>query len=166
MIELLQSIAFALTVVFLFIGIIGTIVPLIPGVFIIWLAVIGYGLLTGFDTLSGGRIIWITLIALITGTADYWMSYLGAKKGGASKEALLYGAGGAILGTFILPLLGTIIGYAAGLLYGEYKKHGDWETAKKAGMGGIAGWGIATAIQFVGGLLMCMIFFIGYFSAS
>ncbi len=166
MIELLQSVAFGLAVVFLFIGIIGTIVPLIPGVFIIWLTVLGYGLLTEFNSLSTGSIIWITLIALFTGTSDYWMSYIGAKKGGASKEALLYGAGGAILGTFLLPLLGTIIGYAAGIFYGEYKKHGDWETAKKAGLGGIAGWGIATAIQFVGGLLMCILFFVGYFTSG
>ena len=165
MIEFLQSAAFGLTAVFLFIGIVGTIVPLIPGVLIIWLAILGHGILTGFNAISTGSLIWISLIALVTGTSDYWMSYLGAKKGGASKEALLYGAGGAILGTFLLPLLGTIVGYAAGLLYGEYRKHGDWETAKKAGMGGIAGWGIATAIQFVGGVLMCIFFFVNYFTA-
>ncbi|MCA9922229.1 MAG: DUF456 domain-containing protein [Anaerolineales bacterium] len=166
MLELLQSFAFGLTVIFLIIGIIGTIVPLIPGIFIIWLAVLAHGLLTGFSFISTGSFLWISLIALVTGTSDIWMSYLGAKKGGASKEALLYGTGGAILGTFLLPLLGTIVGYAAGLLYGEYKKHGDWETAKKAGMGGIAGWGIATAVQFVGGILMNIIFFANYFTTG
>ena len=166
MFEFLQSFAFGITIVFLTIGIIGTIVPLIPGVFIIWLAIFGHAILTGFEFISTGSLLWISLIALVTGTSDIWMSYLGAKKGGASKEALLYGTGGAILGTFLLPLLGTIVGYAAGLLYGEYKKHGDWETAKKAGLGGIAGWGIATAVQFIGGILMSSIFFVSYFTTG
>ena len=163
MIELLRSLSFGLTVIFLIIGLIGTIVPLIPGVLIMWLTVFGYALLTGFETISFGSLFWITLIAIVTGTADYWMSFLGAKKMGASKEALLYGAGGAIVGTFLFPLVGTIIGYAAGLLYGEYRKYGDWEIAKKSGLGGIAGWGIATVIQFFGGLLIGIIFFVQYF---
>ncbi|MCP5101085.1 MAG: DUF456 domain-containing protein [Chloroflexi bacterium] len=163
MIELLRSMSFGLTVVALLLGLAGTIVPLIPGVLIMWLTVFGHALLTEFEHISAGALFWITLIALVTGTADYWMSFLGAKKMGASKEALLYGAGGAIIGTFLFPLVGTIVGYAAGLLYGEYRKHGDWEIAKKSGLGGIAGWGIATAVQFVGGMLIGIIFFVQYF---
>ena len=159
MFEFLSSISIGLTAVILFIGLIGTIIPIFPGVLMIWITVFGYGYLTNFETLSTGGLIWISLITLITGTADLWIPYLGAKTGGASKEGLLYGAGGAILGTFLLPLLGTIIGYVAGIFYGEYRKHGDWEAAKKAGIGGVAGWGIATAVQFIGGILICLSFF-------
>lgn len=158
MFEFVEPIALGLSLIFALIGLAGTIIPLLPGVLLIWLAVLGYGALTGFATLSGGSLLLISLIALVTGTSDYWMSYFGAKKGGASKEGLLYGVGGAIIGTIVLPLLGTIIGYAAGLLYGEYRKRGDWEAAKRAAFGGLAGWGIATAVQFIGGVLMLAIF--------
>lgn len=159
MIEFLRTIALSLSVIFALIGLVGTIIPLLPGVLLVWLAVFGYWALTGFEALSDGSFVVISLIALVTGTADYWMAYLGAKTGGASREGLLWGIAGAVVGTILLPLLGTVIGYAAGVLYGEYQKWGDWDAAKKASIGGLAGWGIATAVQFIGGLFMLTIFF-------
>lgn len=158
MLEFLQSIALGVTIIFIIIGLIGAIVPLLPGIFLVWLAIVGYWAITGFNALSTGSVAVITLIALAAGSADLWLTWVGSKKGGAGKEAVLYGIGGAILGTFLLPLLGTIIGYIAGLLYGEYRKHGDWDLALKAGMGGLAGWGVATAVQFISSLIITGIF--------
>ena len=71
---------------------------------------------------------------------------------------MLIGMVGALVGSFILPIIGTIAGYIGGLLLGEYWQHGDWEIAKKAGIGGLAGWGIATIIQFIGGIFIFVIF--------
>jgi uncharacterized protein YqgC (DUF456 family) len=85
---------------------------------------------------------------------------VGAKVSGSSRRALVFGALGALAGTFLLPipLLGTIIGYAGGILLGEYHKHRDWDRAFRAGVGGVAGWGIATVLQLGGGLLILLIF--------
>ena len=94
----------------------------------------------------------------MTGTSDLWLTLFGAKKGGASVKSMLIGTMGAIAGSFVFPLVGTIAGYIAGLLLGEYWQHGDWELAKKAGLGGLAGWGIATIIQFIGGIFIFVIF--------
>jgi uncharacterized protein YqgC (DUF456 family) len=55
-------------------------------------------------------------------------------------------------------LFGGIIGYALGILIGQYQKHRDWNLALKASFGGIVGWGIATIVQFAGGILMIVIF--------
>jgi uncharacterized protein len=123
-----------------------------------WLAILFYGLLYGFETLTWGGFALISLIALVTGTADIWLTALGAKKGGASYRSQLFGLLGAIIGTFIVPLLGTIIGYMAGILLAEYQKRGDWDLAVRASLGGLAGYGIASLIQFGGGLLMIIIF--------
>jgi hypothetical protein len=139
-------------------GLVGIIVPLLPGSLLIWLAALVYVIVTGFSSLSLPAFLVITLIALVTGTADLWLPLLGAQKGGASKRSLVFGVAGAIIGTFIAPLLGTIIGYAVGILLGEYHKRGDWNAAFKASLGGVAGWGVATAVQLGGGLLMIAIF--------
>jgi uncharacterized protein YqgC (DUF456 family) len=146
------------TIIFLILGLIGTFIPLIPGTLLLWLTMLLYAIIDGYETISPLSFVFISLIALITGTADYWMSLLGAKKGGAAGKSLLIGVAGAILGTFILPLLGTIIGYAAGVLFGEYQRLGNWDAAVKACVGGIAGWGIATIIQAIGGVIMLVIF--------
>jgi uncharacterized protein YqgC (DUF456 family) len=153
-----ESITFGLIVVFIILGIIGIIIPLIPGILLIWLAVLTYVWAYGMETIGWANFIIITLIALVAGTSDLWMSLLGAKKGGASGRSFLFGGIGAIVGSFIIPLVGTIIGYAVGILLGEYQKRGDWNEALRASVGGVAGWGVATAVQFGAGLIILGIF--------
>lgn len=154
----LDSLSSGLALVFIVIGLIGTVIPLLPGTLLIWLTILVYAILTGFTTVTPLGFAIHTLIALVTGTSDLWMSLLGAKRGGASKRAILFGIAGAIVGTFVIPLFGTIIGYALGILLGEYQKRGDWDSALRAGLSGLAGWGIATVVQLGGGLLMLAIF--------
>ena len=155
---LLESITFGLIVAFIILGIIGIIIPLIPGIVLIWLAVVTYVWAYGMETIGWASFIIITLIALVTGTSDLWMSLLGAKTGGASGRSFLFGAIGAIVGSFIVPLIGTIVGYAVGILLGEYQKRGNWDEALRASVGGLAGWGLATVIQLGGGLIILGIF--------
>ncbi|HEX6387530.1 MAG TPA: DUF456 domain-containing protein [Anaerolineae bacterium] len=155
---LLDSLTFGLAVVFIVIGLIGTVVPMLPGTLLIWLTILVYAILTGFTGVTPLGFAVLTVIALVTGTADFWMSLLGARTGGASKRAILFGLVGAIVGTFVIPLFGTIVGYGLGVLLGEYQKRGNWEAALRAGLGGLAGWGVATIIQLGGGLLMFAIF--------
>lgn len=140
------------------IGLIGIIIPALPGMLLVWLSVLLFVFVTGFESLSLTGFIIITLIAIITGTADFWLSVWGAQRGGASKRSLLWGILGSIAGTFILPLIGTIIGYAIGILFSEYRQRGDWEAAWRASLGGVAGWGLATAVQLGGALLIIAIF--------
>ena len=125
-----------------------------------WVAVLIYVLVNGMASLGWLVFIIITLIALATGTADLWMPLLGAKSVGASGRGLVYGMIGAVIGTFIAPLIGTLIGYAGGILLGQYQKSRDWQEALKASLGGLAGWGLATAVQLGGGLLILAIFVI------
>ena len=155
---ILESITFGLIVVFIILGIIGIIVPLLPGIVLIYMAVLTYVWAYGMETLGWASFIIITLITLVTGTSDLWMSLLGAKSGGASGRSIWYGTLGAIIGSFFAPLIGTLIGYAVGLLLGEYQKHGNWSLAWKASAGGLAGWGVATAVQLGGGLIILAIF--------
>jgi uncharacterized protein YqgC (DUF456 family) len=73
---------------------------------------------------------------------------------------------GGILGFFLLGsflpifgnLIGGILGYSLGVLVGQFMKFKDWNIALKATLGGIVGWGLATVIQVVGGVLMMIIF--------
>ncbi|MFW6183550.1 MAG: DUF456 domain-containing protein [Chloroflexota bacterium] len=161
MTTILQSISFGIAVVFMLVGLAGVIIPLMPGSLLIWLTVVVYAVAeraNGFAAIDPLTLIVITLIALVTGLSDLWLPLVGARVSGSSWRALVFGVVGGILGTFILPLVGSIAGYALGILLGEYQKYGDWDKALKAGAGGLAGWGIATALQLGGGLLILIIF--------
>lgn len=158
MAQIFEAASIGLVIFLLLLSLIGTLIPIIPGVLLMWMIVFIYALVDGFTAVSTTSVIVISFIALITGTSDIWLSLFGARKGGASVKSMLIGTAGAIVGSFLFPIVGTIAGYIAGLLLGEYWKHGDWEIAKKAGFGGLAGWGIATLIQFIGGVFIFVIF--------
>ena len=158
MAQLFEAVSVGFVIFLLLLSLIGTIIPIIPGVLLMWVIVFIYAWVDGFTAVSTASFIIISLIALITGTSDIWLTLFGAKKGGASIKSMLIGTVGAVVGSFIFPIIGTIAGYIAGLLLGEYWQHGDWEIAKKAGIGGLTGWGVATIIQFIGGLFIFVIF--------
>ncbi|MEZ4518799.1 MAG: DUF456 domain-containing protein [Chloroflexota bacterium] len=151
-------------VIFMFLlGIIGIIVPILPGIILIWGGVLFYAVTVDhFTVISPWLFALITLIAIVAGTAEWWLSFFGAKKSGASWKTVLLGVVGAIAGTFFLPIpvLGTVAGYALGILLGEYLRLRDWQLALKAGIGGIVGWGVGTALQMVGALIMIALFLV------
>ncbi len=155
---LLQSLGFGLAVVFILIGLFGAFIPVLPGSVLVWLTVLIYAILEGWQAITPLVFIVITVISLITGTANIWLSLLGAKTGGASTQALILGIIGSIIGLFVFSLIGSIIGYAMGIIIGEYRKHKDWNLALKASFGGLAGWGLSTAIEAGGSLIILILF--------
>lgn len=154
----LEALSFGIAVAFILLGIAGIIVPILPGTILVWLTVLVYAWATSFATLTPTIFVLITLVALVTGSANLWLPLLGAQRSGAAKRALFLGLVGAIIGTFIVPLVGTIIGYALGILLGEFLKHQDLNLALRASLGGLAGWGVATVVELGGALLILVIF--------
>jgi uncharacterized protein YqgC (DUF456 family) len=155
---IVDSLFFGLIVLLMIVGLIGVIVPILPGIFMIWLGVAVYVWRDNFETLSIATFLFISFIVIFAGLSDIWLPIFGARKVGAAKRTILTGLIGAIIGSFIVPIIGTIIGYAVGVLLGEYHKRRDWDAAWRASKGGLAGWGIATIIQLVGGVLVIIIF--------
>lgn len=166
MTAIVDALIFGIALAFILVGMIGIIVPILPGTLLIWLSVLVYAIIDGFEAVDWYSFSVITIIALVTGTADLWLSLLGSKKGGASWEAMLTGVIGAITGFFLLGsllpvignMIGGIVGYSVGVLIGQYIKYREWNAAFKATLGGLIGWGVATIIQGVGGFLMAIIF--------
>lgn len=163
---LLDAFVFGFAVVFLIIGLVGIIVPILPGIVLIWLTVLAYAIVERFEAIDPITFFVISLIALISGTSDLWMTFLGAKTSGASVRAMVLGFLGGILGFFLLgsfiPIIGSLVGgifgYSIGVLIGQYHKYRDWNLAFKASVGGVVGWGVATIIQVVAGIIIIMIF--------
>jgi uncharacterized protein len=157
----LQGLGTLVVLIVMGIGLIGTVVPIMPGALLIWLAVLFYAaIVVGFSIFSPWVFILITLIALVSGTSEIWLPMLGAKTTGASGKTILVGLLGAILGTFLIPLpvFGTIIGYAAGLLLAGYLRVRNWRLAIKGVFGGVVGWGISSAVELGGGILIILLF--------
>lgn len=154
-------------ILFMLIGVVGSLVPLIPGNLLIALSIVMYAWADGLESIGLFATVFLTLISVIAGTADLWLPLVGAQAGGASAKTIIFGLVGAIVGFVlgsIIPVLGNLIGslagYVGGIMLSAYQEHGDWNLAFKTSMSGLAGWGLATVVQVVAALFTVITFLI------
>lgn len=160
------------------IGIAGTILPMLPGVPLVFAGLLLAAWHGGFDQVSILTMVIIGVIGLLAWVIDFSASMITAKKFGASKYAL-WGAGiGAILG-IAGGIVGLIIGPAIGAIIGELISHKSATkqsiskqtitkeaTAKATTVGIAAGLGfvLALAIKIVLALTMLAVFAYAYYN--
>jgi uncharacterized protein YqgC (DUF456 family) len=117
------------------VGLIGTVVPALPGTTIILAAAIIHRVMVGADKSIGWKtMIILVLLTLVSYVFDFVGSYFGSKYFGATR----WGAFGAILGALIGLLFG-VIGLFAGPVIGAIA--GEFVAGKRMIDAGRAGWG-------------------------
>lgn len=159
-----QSLALYFVFIVFAIGLIGAVIPIVPGLIVIWAAILAYAaFFDHWQAIHPLIFVLITLIVVVFSTADLWLPMLGAKKTGASGKGMLLGIVGAIVGTFLLPVVGTIIGYIVGILVAEFMRHREARPALKSSFGALLGWGIGTLLELVGCILVILIFVVRVF---
>jgi len=114
-------------------GIAGVILPIFPGLWLIWAACLVYGLVVGFDAWGWLAMAAITALAAV-GTGIIY--YLPAKKTGEvglPRWGQLVVAGCTVVGFFVIPIVGAILGVVVGTLavalVVERDLGGAWSTA-------------------------------------
>lgn len=131
-------ITFGLALVAMVVGIVGTFFPMIPGIPIIWGAMLVYGFVEGFQDITPVFLVITFLVVVALQVAEHYARAWGAKKYGASK----WGAWGAVLGSiaglFFMPF-GLVLGPFLGALLLELVSGRSTEEALKAGWGGVVG---------------------------
>ena len=75
----LEAIIIVLTQLIILIGLVSLLVPIFPGITVIWLAVLGYGIVTGFGTLGVIIFVLITLLMLSGTLGDTLVLGAGAR---------------------------------------------------------------------------------------
>jgi len=136
------------------IGLIGLLFYIIPGLTIIWLAILVYGIVTGFSV-SSGILFGVITILMIAGTlVDNLLMGAAAKKSGAGWVSVVVALVAGIVGTFVWPPFGGLIFAAVSILIVEWiRKRNLKEGAKSAG-GILKGAGMAIAARFGIGVVM------------
>jgi len=120
-------------------GIAGTVLPVMPGPILIWLGMLVYGLLTGFESLSLSFYIWQGLAALLVMAVDYFATAVGTKKFGGSRIAMWGAVIGLFVGVIILGPLGLVFGPFLGALVGEMLRGLPPERAIRSSIGALVG---------------------------
>lgn len=135
-------------------GLIGLLFYIIPGLTIIWLAILAYGIVTGFNVYSGILFGVITLLMLGGNIIDNLMMGKEARKTGASWLAIAVALVAGIAGTFILPPFGGLLFAAVGILVVEWIRKKDFKEGLKSTGGILKGCGVAVVARFLIGIIM------------
>jgi len=135
-----------LVVFILLLGIIGCFVPIIPG------PPISYGALLVFHFFSSYNIdentLWIWALIVIAVTVfDLWIQIYGVKKFGGTKKAVNGSIIGLIIGIFLFPPFGIIIGPFLGAFIGAKMDNPDVNKALKIALGAFAGFILGTLVK-------------------
>ena len=146
-----------ITGIVMFFGLIGLIVPIFPGLVIIWLAALGFGLISGFTT--GGWVLFsiITLLAVVGSLADNVLMGAKALEYGASKRSILQTLLIAIGVSLSLSPIGGLLSAPVSLYLLEKNNGHTQEEAWAITRGLMTGWGWAFVVRFGLGIVMIVL---------
>jgi uncharacterized protein YqgC (DUF456 family) len=145
-----------LGVIVMVLGIIGCLVPVLPGP---PLSFIGLLLLhfTRFGQFTNLTLIIFASVAVVVTILDYLVPIWGSKKFGGSKYGMRGAAIGLIIGFFLGPV-GIILGPLLGAVVGEMIFKDDFNYALKAGFGSLLGFLTGIGLKLAASFAMTFYF--------
>ncbi len=135
-------------------GLMGVVLPVLPGLLLIWAAALFYGFMVGFGTIGWTVVAILTVLAGAGAIKSVVIPRRAAVKSGASGWAQFGAVVGGVVGFFVIPVFGLILGALAGLLFVEYALKGDWNEAMVAVRGTAKGFGVSVIIDLMLGFVM------------
>lgn len=130
-------------------GLLSLFIPAMPGLLVIWLAALAYGILTGFDWVSGGLFALITVLGITGSLADNVLMGTGARRVGASWLAIGLALAAGLLALIFWTPLGGLLAALAVLFLMEYSRRGDWRQAWDSTRSMALGCGWAAVIRIL-----------------
>ena len=181
------------TFLVMLLGLLGSVLPGLPGVPLIFAAVLIYAYVTGFEVVGALVLVLLGLFALLAFVADLLFTAYGARRFGASNWGTIGGSiggfVGALLGALFFgvgALFGLLVGSVAGIFAGEYLRRrertssagegarprvrsvrsgrGDWQRVSRAAGGVLVGYLFSTVAQGILGLLSVIVFVVALFN--
>ena len=107
-------------------GLIGIVIPILPDLLLMWGGALAYGLIVGWGTIGPWMLAVITLLGILGGLAEGWVTGVGARKGGASLWSVVGGFALSIVGLVVLGPLGFLIGLLLGIFLLELFRHREF----------------------------------------
>jgi uncharacterized protein YqgC (DUF456 family) len=150
----IDQVARAVALVMMAVGLL--VIPILPGLVIIWVSALGYGIAAGFGVLGWVMFAFITLLMLAGSVLDNVLMGASAHKEGAPWWVVLIAMLAAIIGNFVIPIpiLGGILAALLVLFLIEWLRLKDARKALASMRGMLVGCGWAVVFRVIIGLVM------------
>ncbi len=130
------------------VGLLGSILPILPGPPLAWLALLLQQLREDRPFTTNFLVIWALVTAAVI-LLDYYVPIWGTKKFGGTKAGMWGATIGLVIGLFFLPPIGIILGPFIGAVIGELIAGKEFSIALRAGFGSFIGF-IAGVVMKIG----------------
>lgn len=147
------------------VGMVGVVVPLLPGLVLVWAAGLVWAIAEGEGV---GRWVALGIMTAFLGAATvvkYALPARSAAARGAPLSTLLFGALGAVIGFFVIPIVGLAVGGVAGIYLAELVRLGDARRAWDATRAALVAIGIGVLVELVAGIAMILTWVVGVVAA-
>jgi uncharacterized protein YqgC (DUF456 family) len=145
---------------FLVIGLLGSILPILPGPILSWLGILILHF-TEYAEYSTTFLVVTAVIMIVISVLDYFIPIWGTKKFGGTKAGVTGSTVGLVVGLFFPPI-GLIIGPFAGALIGEIlANRQEFKKALRSATGSFLGFLVGTGLK----LVYCGVLFYYFFAA-
>ena len=138
-------------------GLIGIVLPLLPGAPLLFLGLVAAAWAEDFAYVGFGTLGILAALTALIYVVDFLAGILGAKHFGASPRAMIGAGIGAVVGIF-MGFVGIIIGPFLGAVIGELSVRRELTAAGMAGLGTTIGLLLGVAAKIALGLTMVGIF--------
>lgn len=134
------------------IGLVGIVVPILPGTFLILAAIAVWAFVTG------GTTAWVTLaiaavLLVVSGVVKYTWPGRRMKDAGIPTRSLVVGGIVGIVGFFVIPVLGLFIGFIGGTYVAELPRHRNHSEAWTSTIHATKAAGLSILVELLGALL-------------
>lgn len=146
-----------LLIIVMLIGLAGTVLPFVPGMGLVFAALLIYGLATGWEVVTGGFLFIAGIVMLICFGLDYLASVIGAKKFGATKLGITGALVGTLIGMLLFNIVGMMIGAVIGIIIAELYQKKTVQQSLTAATGVLIGNAVGMAIKFCLALIIIII---------
>jgi uncharacterized protein YqgC (DUF456 family) len=135
-------------------GIVGVVVPVLPGLVMVWAAGLVW---VWLDGAGPGRIavgVLLTLLLVVGIVAKYALPARSATGAGAPRSTLLLGVAGAVLGLFLIPVVGVVVGGVGAVFVAELVRLKDASTAWRSTWAVLRAVGVGILVELTAAVLM------------
>jgi len=155
----MQTTALILALILFVLGLLGTVLPVLPGAILIYGGMLLYGIMTQFTTLGTNFFLIQALILVLVLAVDFLASAVGTRQFKGSKQAVWGAAIGTVLGMIFFGPLGLIIGPFLGAVIAELLQNPNLNQAIWVGIGTLIGFVSGTFLKIAIEIIMIVYFF-------
>ncbi len=151
-----------ITTILFFVGVLGTFIPGLPGIGLVYAGVLLYAFFDNFTAIEVSTVVYLGIATLIASFAQYFGSLWAAKSAGGKQKAMIGTFVGAFIGAVIGPV-GIFIGAFIGALIGALLEGSTPETAVRIGLVSVFGIIGGSIIQFLLSIALIVAFLLAIF---